>query len=111
MKLIVTAVKTRTEGKTKITEEVEYNLLERTASLYMEDDEEPYEISSDVFVKDIKRVVRLAHKEAEFYEAKVNNNRVVIGMSDGKELDKARRHLAKNQAALDTINEFISTNS
>jgi hypothetical protein len=111
MRLIVTAVKTRTEGKTKITEEVEYNLLERTASLYLEDEEEPIEVSSELFTKDIKRVIRLAHKEVDLYQAKVDNNKNVIGMSEGKELIKANKHLAKNQASLNAVKEFIKTNS
>jgi histidinol phosphatase-like PHP family hydrolase len=109
MEIIVTGVRTITSGKTKITEEIEYNILEGVASVYTEDEEEPYEVSSDLFTKDIKKVIRLAVKEIDFYKAKVDNNKIVIGMSEGKELDKAIRHMAINQDKLDAIDDFIKS--
>ena len=36
--------------------------------------------------------------------AKVDNNKIVISMSEGRELDKAIRHMAINQDKLDAIN-------
>lgn len=108
MELIVSRIATYTEGKNnKISALIEYNLETKVASVYSEETEELIDESSVVFTKDIKRVVKLAIKEADFYQGKVNNNKVVIGISEGKELEKANRHLAKNQAKLDFIHKFI----
>tara|TARA_Y100000389_G_scaffold195186_1_gene226218 strand:- start:5851 stop:6192 length:342 start_codon:yes stop_codon:yes gene_type:complete len=109
MEIIVTGVRTIASGKNKITEEIEYNILEGVASVYADDDEEPYEVSSELFTKDIKKVIRLAVKEIDFYKAKVDNNKIVISMSEGRELDKAIRHMAINQNKLDAINDFIKS--
>jgi len=111
MELIVTRITTRTEGKNKIEESIDYDLVTKTAYVYGRDDEDPHTESTDIFKKDLKRVVKLAIKESDYYQGKVNNNKIVIGMSDGRELEKATKHLAQNKEKLDFINAFIIKSS
>lgn len=89
-----------------------YDIVNKVATIESQDEMgEHTEISTDVFINDITRVIKLAKKHQETIQSKIDNNKIVIAMSVGNELSKATNHLAKNQFIMDSLSKFIEDNS
>lgn len=94
-------------------EYVDYSLQKRVAKITMSNGKKVFEEYDDKsrFELDIKSIVTLAKKEIPILEEKIQNNKRVIALSEGNqiELDKANRHLSINQQKLDFVTNFIET--
>jgi hypothetical protein len=110
----ITVSRVRNIGHFDRDEHVIYDLEKRVANVSLEGGDKAYEEYTDKerFEEDIKVVIRLAKKEIPKLEEKIQNNKRVIALSEGNqlELEKANRHLSNNQRKLEFISKFIEGN-
>jgi hypothetical protein len=94
-------------------EHVFYNLNTEKAEVLISggDQETIEENSKSRFLKDIKKVMRLAKKEIPKLEAKIANNRRIFtsmrGAGNEREMNKAKTHQENNEKRLKLIRILI----
>ena len=106
--------KIKINGFKTTVEHIYYNLDQKVAEITIceEKKEDVFMVDEERYITDKTIVKNLTKKELKNLESRIKNNRLVIVISEGDtvEIEKATRHLSKNETRLVRIKKFVNEN-